>query len=445
MSQKTHEECRDSCCGGHKHHHEGKSMIPVTIFCGLNHSGKTSAIATLLSESSDNQLAVIMNDMLKKKPASQLPSVKDVHQIIEMKKGCVCCTLYEDFIRAMFSIKEGTSMVVVEATGCADVRDMGEVMLTGDSEALGRALTDCFRLDAIVAFVNVKTFFEDLNSLDYLLDRKEATDETDFRNIPSVLVEHIEHADVIVLGKSEGADVQTLRDVRNVISVLNPTARRVELPTKDPIALSGIFDTELYDFEMTQMKPGWIRLIRDEMPPSPAESNVSHFVFRSRRPFHPLRLYELIDASTERLPGVLRSRGFIWLASRHDLCGEWSSCGNLYSTSGDSKWFITVPREEWPTEDPKFLRDFEEPYGDRRQEIAIIGLNLDVEKVEGELKKCLLTEQEMSMGPIIWAGLEDKFDPWNMGEDEDEDEDDEDNEEEEDGKEEERVHNSYQK
>ena len=54
-------------------------------------------------------------------------------------------------------------------------------------------------------------------------------------------------------------------------------------------------------------------------------------------------------------------------------------------------------------------------WGDRRQELAVIGVGLDEQRVREELDACLLTDREMRLGPAGWQGLPDPFPRWRMG------------------------------
>jgi len=421
----------DSC---HDHHDlKGKKLTPVTVLCGLEGAGKTTTIALLLKQLQEENVTVILNDMNKKKGKVSSMSLNEAkHQFMELPKGCLCCTLFEDFIESLFRTKKTSSRVIVEATGSAEVQAIGEVISFGDSDSRGLPLSDRFVLDSIVVLVDASKFFDNLTTMDYLQDRGVATEDDDFRNIPSVLVEQIEHADVILLTKTEVVDPVAVQQSRDLIKILNPSAKLVEFSGEN-FKASELLDLDLFDFKHNQIKPGWLKEIRGELDVKlPEDSKVSHFVFRERRPFHPGRAWDLIDRSQDLLPGVVRSRGFAWLATRNDISAEWTSAGNLFSMTGESNWFATTPRETWPTEDQKFTQDFVEPYGDRRQEIVIIGVNMDQEKIKNELERCLLTDEEMQLGPEGWKSFDDKFDPWvdvraeddSADEEEDEEEDD---------------------
>lgn len=51
----------------------------------------------------------------------------------------------------------------------------------------------------------------------------------------------------------------------------------------------------------------------------------------------------------------------------------------------------------------------QEPYGDRRQEIVFIGIDLDEIVLRSRLETCLLTDQEMALGPDTWSKWEDSL------------------------------------
>jgi G3E family GTPase len=161
--------------------------------------------------------------------------------------------------------------------------------------------------------------------------------------------------------------------------------------------------------------------MRGEHVPETIEYGITSFIYTARRPFHPKRISILQEQSEERIPTVVRSKGFVWLATRHSDSGEWASAGNLYCIDAGSTWFAEIPREEWgddmeaPEED--FINPITEeeyPYGDRRQEIVIIGIHMDKEQVKREFDACLLTDEEFALGPEGWKQFEDPWPMWEL-------------------------------
>lgn len=99
---------------------------------------------------------------------------------------------------------------------------------------------------------------------------------------------------------------------------------------------------------------------------------------------------------------LLRSKGFIWLATRPLMFGEWSQAGVMLTLQGGSRWRCEVPRDEWSDDKQvvkAILADFEAPYGDRRQELVLIGHQMKANELglRAELDKCLLDDEEMTV------------------------------------------------
>lgn len=113
--------------------------------------------------------------------------------------------------------------------------------------------------------------------------------------------------------------------------------------------------------------------------------------------------------------GVVRSKGFFWLASRMEITGSWSQAGGSATAEPAGVWYATLPRREWP-EDPETRRqieaDWEEPWGDRRQELVFIGARMDRGALLEGLAQSLLTDAEMKRGPKAWRTMRDPFPSW---------------------------------
>ena len=117
------------------------------------------------------------------------------------------------------------------------------------------------------------------------------------------------------------------------------------------------------------------------------------------------------------LDSVLRSKGLFWLATRHNIIGYWSQAGEVVALEAAGLWWAAVPKSEWP-QDPDFLTEIasvsEGEYGDRRQELVVIGADMNHAKVKKALDKCLLTKSEMAQGWEEWRYFLDPFDSWDV-------------------------------
>jgi G3E family GTPase len=135
-------------------------------------------------------------------------------------------------------------------------------------------------------------------------------------------------------------------------------------------------------------------------------------VYRARRPFHPVRFWKTIQ---REWPGVVRSKGFFWLATRPRFVGVWSHAGGACQYNAGGIWWAAVPKERWP-DDKETLEgiwsQWEKPFGDRRQEIVIIGQNLDQAALTAMLDAALVTDLELKLGQPGWDRFKDPFAEW---------------------------------
>lgn len=149
----------------------------------------------------------------------------------------------------------------------------------------------------------------------------------------------------------------------------------------------------------TDAEPGAPRRKRARGEASP--ETVTSFVYRRRRPFDPQRFAQvLLDAS--RRPAcisgrVLRSKGYCWLANHWDMSMLLSLTGSTAQLHPLGAWWALVPRSQWPSDEmpSEILRDFEGPFGDRRQELVFIGVGMDRAAICAALDAALLSESEL--------------------------------------------------
>ena len=190
---------------------------------------------------------------------------------------------------------------------------------------------------------------------------------------------------------------------------------------------------------------------------------ISSFIYRARRPFHPGRLSELfldeffpeipdlddfdVDEEVEednekreylesltnderkqyriqclqkeaaekqkirkaQIGELLRSKGFVWIATSHEVIGGWQQAGNILRVKAESPW-MCVMEESWrgTSSEQSMMKNMmmegggEYKYKDRRQELVFIGQSLNHENIQKILDKCLLDDEEMSLGPVMW-------------------------------------------
>jgi len=392
--------------------------LPVTVLSGFLGAGKTTVLNHVLNNREGLRVAVIVNDMSEVNIDSRLVSQEARlsrvdERLVEMTNGCICCTLREDLLIEVRRLaQEGRfDYLLIESTGIGEPMPVAATFsFIGED---GASLADVSQIDTMVTVVDGEKFLEDYESIESLQDRDMALGEEDDRNIADLLIDQIEFANVLLINKADRMSGEDLDRLRGILHNLNRDARVLDCQF-GKVAASEILNTRLYDEQKAAEAPGWLKELRGEHLPETEEYGISSFVYRARRPFHPERFWNVLD---EGNIGVLRAKGFVWLATKHDFMGSYSQAGNCVSTQPERYWLAASPKEEWP-EDEESLRYIEsiwkEPYGDRMQEIVFIGAGMYRDGIEAALNACLLTDGELALGPQGWKAFADPFAPWEM-------------------------------
>jgi len=228
---------------------------------------------------------------------------------------------------------------------------------------------------------------------------------------PCFLAEELEFVNHIVLdGGNHDPDGEL---ARAIASTLNPHAHVSALSRETAVELLAPGGTA-FNFTAALDQAGWRQVIEGEEPSHGGDNHIGSFAYRARRPFHPERFLALLQGG---LRGVFRAKGFLWLATRMDLVGGLNLAGSELHCAGAGQWWAARDEHARENEMPERTRkEWQEPFGDRRQAIAFIGFNFDPGATKAQLNACLLTDTEMSGGPESWMNFPDPFPSWSVHE-----------------------------
>jgi len=395
-----------------------EQKLPVTVLSGFLGAGKTTVLSHILNNRQGKKVAVIVNDMsdINIDAAFVKNEVSLNHseeKLVEMSNGCICCTLREDLLLEVNKLaKDGRfDYLVIESTGISEPLPVAETFTFADED--GISLSDVSTLDTMVTVVDAVNFLKDYDEAQYLQDKGESLGEEDERSVADLLVDQVEFADVILMSKTDLVEPATIERLSAILKVLNTHAKIIPITSGD-VNIDEVLNTRLFDFQRAEQAPGWLKEMRGEHVPETEEYGIGSFNYLARRPFNPEKFYQFLH-NTEQFGKLIRSKGYFWLASRPQFCGQWSQAGGIARYGFAGMFWKSIPKDNWPKDEEslnEIKKQWVEPFGDMRQELVFIGQKLDKQAMINALDQCLLSEEELLKGKSYWATLSDPFPEW---------------------------------
>lgn len=390
--------------------------LPVVVLSGFLGAGKTTLLQQLLSKQNSYKIALIVNDMNEINVDANLLGngtakvIRQEEHLIEMSNGCICCTLREDLLIEVRKIAESQKFdyLLIESSGISEPMPVAATFHFRDEN--GISLSDLTYIDNMLTVVDASQFVDQFCSVNYLNETYLDVDPEDDRSIVHLLVDQIEFANTIVLNKVDLVKPAILDIIRSTIKGLNPEAILIET-TFSNLPLDQVLFTKRFDLAKAEKYSLWAKELNGFHTPEVEQYGVTSFVYKRRLPFHPERFLKFTESEW---PGVVRAKGYFWLAGRDNKCGELSQAGSFVKTNLAGNWWASIDKKQWPLSNEWgawLSKIWDKNVGDRRQELVFIGIGMDVEEINRLLDDCLINEEEQKMISKGQA-LTDPFPSW---------------------------------
>jgi len=358
----------------------------ITLITGFLGSGKTTLIRRLLHARQDEErCAVIVNDIADLMVDGDL--IANAHHVSEAAGTLINISggsiddihlgTMQDAVTALAG--QGIDRLIIETSGA-----------TNPTPVLAALMAfPLVRLGSVITLVDARAW-----AMDYGF----GAGAEGLEHAETLLKRQISAASVVALTKLDLLPPEMIDGIVQSIVSLNPAATVVE-------CLHGAWPHDKYlDTPPT--------VLEHHQAAAPIEGEpLSTRTVIDPRPLHPTRFHELF--TTNLGARILRSKGFIWLASRPDHVLGWHQAGGAMGLELLALWKAAIlnDRQLLPEELTGLRADLATAhpvFGDRRCELVLIGMEPDLSLFTEHLMACFCTDTEITQ----WQDHREFTDPW---------------------------------
>lgn len=413
-----------------------KKETPVLLLTGYLGSGKTTLVNHILNNRQGIRFAVMVNDIGEVNIDADLIQKGGVvsagdDSLVALQNGCICCTLKMDLVEQLDGLQKMNRFdyIVIEASGICEPEPIARTICSIPQMGPGYTKYGTARLDCIVTVVDAVRMQSEFGCGEDLT-RKDIGEE----DIENLVIQQIEFCNIVVLNKVSDVTGEDRERIRQIIRHLQPEARIIETDWAR-VHLDSILNTGMFSYEQVSGSAGWIheleRAVTDEEEDEARkehphehhhhddhdehhdgehhddgqhhhhhhhhdgegeveEYGIGTFVYYRRRPFDINRFDSFVARKWPK--NVIRAKGICYFSDQTNMSYLFEQAGIQKQIKEAGLWYAAAPENELidlMVQDPGFMRDWDEKYGDRMIKIVFIGQHLDRERLSADLDFCL--------------------------------------------------------
>jgi len=312
--------------------------IPATILTGFLGAGKTTLLNYILQQQHGYKFGIIVNEVGAIGIDSQLVE-NQREEIVQMNNGCVCCTVRKDLVKGVQKLlkRGGFDYLLIETTGIADPGPIAQTFLNIPQ------LQQLVRLDSIITVVDAEQ-----------IQKQMAEIET--------AREQIVMADFVLLNKTDLVTPDRLDVLEKEIRTLNPHTQ-IFRTNQSQVNLKELLDMNAFDVDhKLEVNPDFL----NELKQGRHHDGITSHSFLFDQPFNVDKLEVFVQELSD-VEKVYRSKGIVWIA-KNPRRAVFHGVNNRFTIFWDRLW---------------------EKDETRKSQLVFIGLDLDQQKIEAQLRDCL--------------------------------------------------------
>lgn len=359
---------------------------PIILITGYLGSGKTTLLQNLLRQEK-RRVALIVNDMgsinIDAALVSKTGNTVEQAELVEMQNGCICCTLRDEFIQQIERISNEPDIeaIFVEASGISEPSAIAASFIYYQEDNPDTKVY----LSSIVSVVDADRMYREfLNEI--------TEEDYEDGDIVNLVIDQIEFCNLILLNKT---DLLTDEQIQQVTDALRDIQSEAEIIpcTNSEIDTDKILNGKEFDYDEVLASSSVQRALNTNEPTDKEacmdEYGITSFVFEDVHPFDRDKFYAFLDEYPKEL---IRTKGYVWFKDEPDKIQLFEQAGRNFNITPLSEWMAAIPEEELNQiieNYPDLTDDWDKEYGDRINQLVLIGKNYRKSDILEKLVSCL--------------------------------------------------------